>query len=269
MKKDSSKKKKVKLTTSKKIEIATAIVLMCLWVAASVIAMQFITGIIMVSVLGKELMSQPIWIAIYSALSYVLAGGLIIFVPAKFFKKWLKDKVKIDTSDLDVSRTDLGLKGWPTWTDIGFSPVGLIASLILAAGLVAIFSLFPWFDADQVQDVGFSVYISGIDRVIAFITLVVIAPIAEEIIFRGWLYSRVRGRLNNLPEWGGVVVSTLIVSVLFGALHGQWNVGVNVFCLSVVLCVMREITGTIYAGMLTHMLRNGLAFYLLYVLGIS
>ena len=57
----------------------------------------------------------------------------------------------------------------------------------------------------------------------------------------------------------------LIVSILFGVLHGQWNVGVNVFALSLVLCGLREITGTIYAGMIVHILKNALAFYLLYL----
>ena len=101
---------------------------------------------------------------------------------------------------------------------------------------------------------------SGGEKIIAFLVLVVAAPIVEEIIFRGWLYGKLRARLN-------AVVSVLIVSVLFGIMHFQWNVGVNVFALSVVLCILREITGTIYAGILTHMIKNGIAFYLLYVVG--
>ena len=65
----------------------------------------------------------------------------------------------------------------------------------------------------------------------------------------------------------GAVAAVLITSLVFGVMHFQWNVGVNVFALSVVLCVMREVTGTIYAGILLHMLKNGVAFYLLYVMG--
>ena len=38
---------------------------------------------------------------------------------------------------------------------------------------------------------------------------------------------------------------------------------------SIAFIVLREITGTIYAGVLTHMLRNGVAFYYLYVIGAS
>ena len=230
------------------------IVLMCLWVLVSVIASQFVIGWLIILIFGREALSQPVWTAVYSALSYSVTLVLIIFVPRKITK---------------TSRSELGLTGWPTWTDVGLSPVAFIVSTLLAAGLVALFSIFPWFDANEAQDVGFNIYMSGGDRIIAFLTLVVVAPIAEEIIFRGWLYGKIREKLNGkVPERVGILISILIVSVLFGAIHMQWNVGVNVFCLSVVLCVLREITGTIYAGILTHMVKNGLAFYLLYVLGV-
>lgn len=230
------------------------IVLMCLWVLVSVIASQFVIGWLIILIFGREALSQPVWTAVYSALSYSVALVLMIFVPRKITK---------------TSRGELGLTGWPTWTDVGLSPVAFIVSTLLAAGLVALFSIFPWFDANEAQDVGFNIYMSGGDRIIAFLTLVVVAPIAEEIIFRGWLYGKIREKLNDkVPERIGILISILIISVLFGAIHMQWNVGVNVFCLSVVLCVLREITGTIYAGILTHMVKNGLAFYLLYVLGV-
>ena len=98
----------------------------------------------------------------------------------------------------------------------------------------------------------------GIERGVAFIALVVIAPIAEEIVFRGWLYGKLR---VNIPKW----VAILITSLVFGAIHMQWNVGITVFAMSVVNCILREITGTIYAGTLVHMINNGVAFYLVYV----
>ena len=72
---------------------------------------------------------------------------------------------------------------------------------------------------------------------------------------------------EGVSEALSMTISILLVSLLFGVVHMQWNVGVNVFALSVVLCGMREITGTIYAGILTHMLKNGIAFFLLYVFG--
>ena len=248
----------------------------CVWVFVSVVAAQLIIGKMMLAVLGAENLSQPVWTAIYSAVVYVVAMVLIILAPIALKrrdenagkKKALKEaKEKPAGQEL---REKLGLADLPTWTDIGLAPIGFIVSLILAAVLVTLFTVFPWFDAGQAQELGFSTYLSGGDRIIAFITLVVIAPIAEEIIFRGWLYGKLREKLNGtLPGYAGKVISILLTSALFGLIHFQWNVGVNVFCLSVVLCVMREITGTIYAGILTHMIKNGVAFYLLYVLGMA
>ena len=239
-------------------KIILSIILMCIWVFVSVVVAQLAIGYLMVWILGAETFQQPVWTAVYSGLVYTLALALIIFVPPRVVKKW------------KTNRKELGLSELPTWTDIGLAPVGYIASLIAAFGLVSLFSLFPWFDAEQVQNVGFNHYIMGFDRIVAFITLVVVAPIAEEIIFRGWLYGKIREILpGKMSEPAAITIAILIVSILFGLIHMQWNVGVNVFALSVVLCGLREITGTIYAGILTHMLKNGIAFYLLYVLGIG
>lgn len=230
----------------RKLNRFLVIAILCLWIFTSTVASQFLIGWGIILLFGKEALSQPVWTAVYSALSYMVALSLIIFVPRRRLK---------------TSRNELGLTGWPTWTDVGLSPVAFIAATLLAAGAAALFSMFPWFNANELQDVGFNTYMVGSDRIIAFITLVIVAPIAEEIIFRGWLYGKIREKV-------GIVASTLIVSALFGIVHMQWNVGVNVFCLSVVLCGLREVTGTIYAGILTHMVKNGVAFYLLYIMSV-
>ena len=72
-----------------------------------------------------------------------------------------------------------------------------------------------------------------------------------------------------MEHFAAILIANLLVSVLFGLVHMQWNVGINVFAMSVVMCALREITGTIYAGILLHMLKNGVAFYLLYVAGMG
>ena len=102
----------------------------------------------------------------------------------------------------------------------------------------------------------------GWERGIAFVMLAVLAPIVEEIIFRGWLYGKLR---IKIPKWAAI----LVTSLLFGLVHLQWNVGITVFCMSVVNCLLREVTGTIYAGILVHILNNSIAFYLVYVMGMG
>lgn len=252
------------------------VLLLLVWVAAAVIVAQLIVGYLMLWMLGHETFLQPVPTAIYSALSYVLAlVWILLATPRITMKLKIKNRdgghlVNGKLAPKVMDREDLGLKGLPTWTDIGLAPVGFIVATLLAAGLVAIFSIFPWFDAEQTQEVGFSTYLVGFDRVVAFIILVVVAPVAEELIFRGWLYGKLRPMLSaKMSDAASMVISIFLVSLLFGIVHMQWNVGVNVFAMSIVLCGLREITGTIYAGILMHMAKNGVAFWLLYVLGIG
>lgn len=253
--------------------LAFSILLMMIWVASSVIVSQLAVGWLMTLIIGAETLAKPVPTAVYSALSYTLALFMVVVIPGNSSFTWRvkthegakEHKGKVNGKM--ANRKVLGLWDWPTWTDIGLAPVGFIVYYILAAVLVSLFSLFPWFDVSEVQNVGFSYYVGGFDRVIAFITLVVVAPIAEEVIFRGWLYGKMREKIA--AEYSNVVsmiVSILLVSLLFGIVHFQWNVGVNVFALSIVLCGLREITGTIYAGILLHMLKNGVAFWLLFMM---
>lgn len=235
-----------------------------IWAGAAVVASQFVVGYLMSWVLGTNAFNKPAVTALYSAMSYTMAMFLVIYIPPKIKAKRQKKNNKV------INREELGLRGWPTWTDIGLAPIGFIVYLMIAAGLVAFFSQFPWFDASEAQDVGFNTLIFGFDRLLAFFTIVVLAPVAEEVIFRGWLYGKIRSKLwGETAHWVAILISTLLVSILFGLIHMQWNVGVNVFAMSLVLCALREITGTIYAGILLHMLKNGVAFYLLYMLGMG
>ena len=180
--------------------------------------------------------------------SYVLALVAMIIVPKKLFS-------------MKVTRDSLGLRGMPTWADILLSPIGYILSLIASIAVMMIIKVIaPGINWNEAQDVGFNSVITSGDRMVAFVALVILAPVTEELIFRGFLYGKLRSRLNAIP-------AIILVSVLFGALHGQWNVGIIVGLMSVFMCLAREITGTIYAGILLHMIRNGVAFYVLYVMG--
>lgn len=207
--------------------------------------------------LGREVLTQPVWNAVFAAVTYGLCLLLVVFVPWKVL-------------NMKTNREELGLTGLPTWTDIGLAPVGFVVYFVVAILFMALLSaVFPDVDWEQAQDVGFENLFFISDKILAFVALVVLAPVAEEIIFRGWLYGKVRSRM---PAWVGI----LVVSALFGLMHLgwnaealQWNAAANIFCMAVVLCVLREITGTIWSGIVLHMLKNGVAFYLLFISGMS
>ena len=224
-------------------------VILSFWVLASFFAAQL--GIVVLFLL-LELshvtitLNQAVLQSILAALVYILTLGILIGLPW-----WLKKR--------KTSRRDIGLMGLPTWADLGLGPAGFVVYLLASGAIVSLVgALIPAFDVSQVQNTGFEGLSMQYEYLLAFVTLVVLAPVAEEILFRGYLYGKLR---RTIPVW----VAILVTSVLFGFVHFQWNVGIDVFVLSVVACILREVTGTIWAGILLHMIKNGLAFYFLFI----
>ncbi len=232
------------------------------WTIVASVGAQFIVAFPM-SLLLKESLAEPGWTLVYYVLTYLLTLALVILFPPQVLKIYNKQHRQAKVSktlekDLQTTPKTLGLHKLPTFVDIGLAPVGYVTYLVIATILTTLMSAFTWFNADQAQNVGFQEYLSGMDQIFAMLSIVFVAPIAEEIVMRGWLYGKLR-RKWSYP------VAMLIVSLAFAVLHGQWNVGVSVFALSIVLCTLREITGTIWSGILLHMLSNGIAFYILYI----
>lgn len=223
------------------------VVFVAAWVIVSMLLSQFVIGIPMMLILGDNF-SRPVWTGVYYVLTYALSLFLILFVTPRLSKKF------------NTTPIELGLAHLPTFVDIGLAPIAYVVYIACANFITSLMSHLPWFNADEAQDVGFNYLAGGGERVIAMLALVFIAPIAEEIIMRGWLYGKIRSKLKVVP-------AILITSAVFALLHGQWNVAVTTFVLSVVLCGLHEITGTIWSGIILHMLSNGIAFYLLYVVG--
>ena len=210
-------------------------------------AAQFIVGIPMLIILGSEALKTPLTATVFSTLVYTLSF-LFLLLTFKHLKP-LK---------APVTRNELGFKDLVTFSDIGLAIAGFFGYLAFSAILTALFSVFPWFNLTENQPLLYSTLISPLNKVFAAIALIVFGPILEEVIYRGLIYGKLRKKHS-------LITSVLIVSILFGFLHGQWNVGVDVFALSVVACLMRETTGTIYAGIILHVLKNTIAFYFLFM----
>jgi membrane protease YdiL (CAAX protease family) len=183
--------------------------------------------------------------ATLAAVVYALTIVFVVWLP-QLFRRYVTTK-------------ELGLTRLPSWMDILLAPAGFIVYFIASSLIVYTASqLFSGFDMGQAQETGFQRLTQYYEYALAFVTLIIVAPLAEEILFRGFLYGKLRKRM---PLW----VAMLITSALFGLIHGQWNVGLDVFALSIVLCSLREITGSIWAGILLHMIKNSIAFFIIFI----
>jgi len=185
---------------------------------------------------------------VIATLIYALTIAIIIFVP-----RMIRGRFSTDLKTLGLDRLI-------SWTDIGLAPVVFLAYISLLAIVMAfVTAVIPEFPADQAQNVGFQAFGMPADNMLAFVTLVVLAPLAEETLFRGYLYGKLKGYVP-------AVVAALVTSLLFAIAHLQWNVGIDVFVLSLFLCGLRSLTGSIWAGVLVHMIKNGVAYFILFIL---
>lgn len=89
----------------------------------------------------------------------------------------------------------------------------------------------------------------------AMLLVCAVAPLAEELFFRGFLFGALRRR--GLPLAAGVT------GLVFGAAHvASAPIGfiVPLGCLGIILCLLYERTGSLYPSMALHCLNNSIAF---------
>ena len=85
-----------------------------------------------------------------------------------------------------------------------------------------------------------------------FFTVVVVAPIAEEILFRGLLYNFLR---RYLDRWTAACAGALLFSFFHGVLADQWAL----FVLGLVLTVVYERSGRLLPAVILHAVNNSVA----------
>ncbi|MCW2763887.1 MAG: hypothetical protein JWR85_4088 [Marmoricola sp.] len=160
---------------------------------------------------------------------------------------------------------------WPQLRDIGWAllaiPLYIGAYFLL---LVAMQALFPSLDVKQEQQLGFDPAQNRVGLFLTFISLVILPPLVEEFVVRGFLFTSFLKRLRFL--W-----AALLTSAFFGLAHLQfgtgepllWVAAIDTFVLSIILCFMRYKTGSLWPGIFLHAMKNLVAFTVIFVLHLS
>jgi CAAX protease family protein len=95
--------------------------------------------------------------------------------------------------------------------------------------------------------------------VVAVARAVVITPLAEELLFRGALYGWLR---RWWPAWATIAAT----AVAFAGIHGFLVVMPYVLVFGIVTGWLRERTGSVAAGVVTHVLNNAILVTMTFVL---
>lgn len=147
----------------------------------------------------------------------------------------------------------LGLKwrGWRHGLWIAPTAVGLVWAVV--SGLEAA-GYFRWMESmgiEPLQDAVAILQHSDDPRIIGLmiVTAVIVAPICEEIVFRGYVYP-------VLKRFSGAVPAAFLSALIFGAAHGNLAILLPLSLLGILLVWIYEKTGSIWAPIAVHFCFN-------------
>lgn len=196
--------------------------------------------------IGSTSLAQFIFVIIADSL---ILGGVWFFLKQRKF-----------------SFKEVGL-AWPKLSDAGKALLAYVVYIVMFIIITVVAKyIAPSLNIEQEQQIGFEAGKGTFDLMIAGISLVILPPIVEEILSRGFMYTGLRKYMKILP-------AAIIVSIFFAAAHLQfgsgapllWVAAIDTFVLSLVLVYLRETTGKLAAPMLLHGLKNAVAFSLLFI----
>lgn len=163
---------------------------------------------------------------------------------------WLKSREQVYLREFGFNK--VGFKKIIGYTFLGFLiffGINVIVKLIELFYNIRI----PGFgeQEDRISLFGFGF----INQIISFLSIVFLAPLMEEFIFRGFLYKTLK---NYLPFSAAVIFGGLI----FALSHLEFNVLIPLWILGSILCYLYGKTNSIITPIIFHIANNALAFAL-------
>lgn len=180
----------------------------------------------------------------------VTANGVIFSIGFQVFMAGVAITV-VYTRVKPIHWLGLAWKKWP-WV-ILIAPMTVVSMWAVFAGLYEFgyMDLMDRLGVDKVQD---TVTLFQEEKNVAVLVLMaiaaaVVAPVCEEIVFRGYLYPVAK-------KFSGPWVAALGTALIFSAAHGSLAALLPLFVFGLVLVALYEFTGSIWASMAVHFLFN-------------
>lgn len=150
-----------------------------------------------------------------------------------------------------VSASQLGLRPTRLWRAVRLGALTLVGFLFFSLIWAAIFHVGK---EKLLEQLG-----AGESTILLLLSAAltcVVAPICEEVLFRGFIFSALR-------NWKGTWPAAVISGLAFGAVHVGSAPAVDLVPLAALgfgLCLLYHYTGSLYPCIVAHSLNNSLAF---------
>lgn len=138
-------------------------------------------------------------------------------------------------------------------------------SWLTAAAMMAILVLFMlgsqivthWLDKTPLDFVD-PLYQSVNSVWLLVIAMVIVAPIYEELVFRGLLWSAIS---EQFSEPRGTITASIVTSIIFAVIHLQYGLYeiTTIMLLALIFCYARIKSGSVLLPILLHIINNGVA----------
>ena len=102
------------------------------------------------------------------------------------------------------------------------------------------------------------IFVSLMKEPWGYVAVGILAPLAEEIVFRGAILRTLLGIMSKKNHWVAIMISAAI----FGAVHGNQAQFINALLMGLVLGWMYYRTGSLVPGILLHWVNNTMAYVL-------
>lgn len=153
-----------------------------------------------------------------------------------------------------------------TWTDLGFrnaqpNVFGLGCGLLIFVYTINFMNgLIMWALDVESQAEQFTGFLTELEHpALLLFTGIVLAPLIEETVMRGFLFGGLRHRLGWLK-------AALISSAIFGALHLSLAAFIPTFTLGFLFCYLYQRSNSVWPGIILHTLINGMGLCGAYIL---
>jgi len=212
-------------------------------------------------------------VSLLAALAAALAGGILVAVVGIIFGSALDDPGPGVTNASTFVQggcfigaavlfarlaarprpEHFGLRGTRFWPAVGWGALTYFAFIVFVVAFSAALGIDEN-DSDTLEALG--VQDGAVLLILAAVLVCVMAPIAEEFLFRGYIFTALR-------NWRGMWPAAIISGLIFGGIHAgsspvEFLVPLAIF--GMLLCLLYVKTGSLYPCMAVHAVNNSIAF---------
>jgi len=187
----------------------------------------------------KDLVMTPMGLLISIGFQFMIAGGVLATVISRIHPvDWL------------------GLK-WRKWPWVFLIAPAAVLFIWIIMGVLQGSGYMKWIESlgvDPVQEAVKLLQQSNDTLVIWLMTIaaVIVAPLCEELVFRGYLYPLAK-------KYAGPWVGGLFSAVVFGCAHGNLGALLPLTIFGILMVIIYQKTGSLWATIAVHFCFNGAA----------